>query len=227
MQTNVSPPSNPREAVPRPPGPAKNVCPDCGRAAKDGEPFCASCGHGPLPATAGDRRPFAGPASAPPTANQPVAGENAKARPIAKQECKETGVPASSPAPAASPAMTCLCGAHLLDGAKFCHACGLRVGPPSPAFRLVCKGRANGRRVVELDKDVMTIGSAGDCDVVVPGDAYASRHHAQISRVDGRFQLEDLDSSNGSFLRIRRPIALEVGDEIMVGTTAVRLEEVP
>lgn len=211
MQTNVSPPSNPREAAPRPSGPAKNGCPDCGRAAKDDESFCAACGHGPLPATAGDCRPLAGPASAPSTAIQPVAG----------QEPKEAGAPA-----AARPATTCRCGTHLLDIAKFCHACGSPVGPPAPAYRLVCRGRANGTRVVDLDGDAMTIGSAGDCDIVVPGDAFVSRHHARITRVDGRFELEDRGSSNGTFLRIRRPIAVEVGDEIMIGTTAVRLEEV-
>ena len=37
--------------------------------------------------------------------------------------------------------------------------------------------------------------------------------------------LEDLGSSNGTFLRVRRSIALEVGDEIAIGRNVFRLEQ--
>lgn len=37
--------------------------------------------------------------------------------------------------------------------------------------------------------------------------------------------LEDLGSTNGTFLRIKKPLRLEVGDEFLVGATLVRVEQ--
>lgn len=68
------------------------------------------------------------------------------------------------------------------------------------------------------------IGQAADCDIVIANDPFVSRHHARLARVGDRWTLEDAGSSNGTLLRVRRPIPLEPGDEIVLGTTTLRLE---
>jgi len=77
---------------------------------------------------------------------------------------------------------------------------------------------------VALDGEEIILGSDPQCDLVLQHDAYVSRRHARITR-DGDFVfIDDLSSSNGTFLRVRRSIALEPGDELLMGTTVLRLE---
>lgn len=57
-------------------------------------------------------------------------------------------------------------------------------------------------------------------------DAEVSRRHARISAHDGAAYLEDLRSSNGTFVnerRVRQGIGLHPGDVIDVGTTRIAL----
>ncbi len=51
-----------------------------------------------------------------------------------------------------------------------------------------------------------------------------SRRHAQISFRNGRGRLEDLGSSNGTFLRLRGPHGLISGDLIRLGDELLRFE---
>lgn len=76
-------------------------------------------------------------------------------------------------------------------------------------------------RMFALDGPSMTIGRDPDCAIWidVPG---VSRRHAAISRDDARgaFVIEDLDSTNGTFVagkRLRTPAALGDGQTIQVG----------
>jgi pSer/pThr/pTyr-binding forkhead associated (FHA) protein len=73
--------------------------------------------------------------------------------------------------------------------------------------------------------DELSIGKAADCNMVIADDDYVSRRHARLVKSDGMVFLEDLGSSNGTFLRVRRPIVLEPGDEIVVGTCSLRFDE--
>jgi pSer/pThr/pTyr-binding forkhead associated (FHA) protein len=57
-------------------------------------------------------------------------------------------------------------------------------------------------------------------------DAEVSRRHARVSAHDGVAYLEDLRSSNGTFVnerRVRQSIELQPGDMIDVGTTRIAL----
>jgi FHA domain len=59
-------------------------------------------------------------------------------------------------------------------------------------------------------------------------DAEVSRRHARFELRDGIVFIRDLESRNGTFLngrRITEPIELRVGDEIDVGTTRLRVED--
>ena len=89
-----------------------------------------------------------------------------------------------------------------------------------------------GQRVLQVPEMALdtlvfdfVIGKDEGCDLVLDGDAYVSRRHARLRLEDDLVFLDDLGSSNGTLLRIRRPIALEVGDEILVGTSVIRLEQ--
>jgi len=77
---------------------------------------------------------------------------------------------------------------------------------------------------VELDLEV-AIGRQ-DGDLVVE-DPEVSRRHAVLRRSGGSVVVEDLDSTNGTFVngeRIRSPIAVGPGDQIRVGQTTLEIE---
>jgi pSer/pThr/pTyr-binding forkhead associated (FHA) protein len=51
-----------------------------------------------------------------------------------------------------------------------------------------------------------------------------SRRHAAVKRVGARAKLEDLSSSNGTFLRVRGDRELKSGDVLRVGDQLMRFE---
>jgi len=88
---------------------------------------------------------------------------------------------------------------------------------------VVKTGPEAGRRV-ELDLEV-AIGRQ-DGDLVVE-DAEVSRRHAVLRRSGGSVVVEDLDSTNGTFVngeRIRSPITVGPGDQVRVGRTMLEIE---
>jgi pSer/pThr/pTyr-binding forkhead associated (FHA) protein len=78
---------------------------------------------------------------------------------------------------------------------------------------------------VALDRPLL-IGRAEDADLVL-SDSEVSRHHARVSpSSDGAAIVEDLGSSNGTFLNHRElqlPARLIAGDELLIGVTLVEL----
>ncbi|MCG8592670.1 MAG: FHA domain-containing protein [Proteobacteria bacterium] len=83
---------------------------------------------------------------------------------------------------------------------------------------LVFVGGADVGRKVFLHGRVITLGSLSENDIVIPSDA-ASRRHARIVQDPDEVKLEDLDSSNGTFVNgnaIRRA-RLHPGDRIRIG----------
>ena len=88
---------------------------------------------------------------------------------------------------------------------------------------MVKTGPEAGRRV-ELDLEV-AIGRQ-DGDLVVE-DPEVSRRHAVLRRSGGSVVVEDLDSTNGTFVngeRIRSPITVGPGDQVRVGGTTLEIE---
>jgi pSer/pThr/pTyr-binding forkhead associated (FHA) protein len=79
----------------------------------------------------------------------------------------------------------------------------------------------------ELDSSAVTLGRSAENDLVLDTDEFASVNHARIEpRRDGVW-LEDLDSTNGTFLngvKLTRPRKLTPGDVIRVGETDLRYE---
>ena len=61
----------------------------------------------------------------------------------------------------------------------------------------------------------------------LPDDTYVSQLHARVFQADGPLFVEDLGSTNGTFLngeRISAPTALQGGDRLQVGATVLELE---
>ncbi len=70
-----------------------------------------------------------------------------------------------------------------------------------------------------LSGETITIGRAVECDIVITSKR-VSRQHARVRREGGEVVLQDLDSTNGTFLnneRVMEPTALHDGDHISVG----------
>lgn len=77
-------------------------------------------------------------------------------------------------------------------------------------------------RTHDLTGDVTTIGRAIENEIVISGKRI-SREHARVRREGWRVILEDLGSTNGTFLneqRILEPMQLRDGDHIKVGDVA-------
>ncbi len=86
-------------------------------------------------------------------------------------------------------------------------------------FRLVVKTGPNPGVAFDLSKEVTLLGRDVTNDIAL-GDAEVSRQHARLTRTPGGFVLEDLGSTNGSFVngeRLVAPRVLSAGDLIGVG----------
>jgi predicted component of type VI protein secretion system len=91
----------------------------------------------------------------------------------------------------------------------------------SSAFRIIVRTGPNPGTVTELTKEVSLIGRDVTNDVVI-GDAEVSRQHARVTRTPGGYVLEDLGSTNGTFVnseRLTTPRVLNPGDLIALGET--------
>jgi hypothetical protein len=79
----------------------------------------------------------------------------------------------------------------------------------------------------ELNSAQLTVGRGGQNDIALASDDYASARHARFEpRQDGVW-VQDLGSTNGTFLngvRLERPRRLTPGDIVRVGETDLRFE---
>jgi pSer/pThr/pTyr-binding forkhead associated (FHA) protein len=61
-------------------------------------------------------------------------------------------------------------------------------------------------------------------DIVFPDDEFMSRRHASLTRHGNRVRLEDLHSSNGTYVRLRGEREIQSGDVLRVGDQVLRYE---
>ena len=104
---------------------------------------------------------------------------------------------------------------------------------PQPAARelgrlvVVSSPTFENGEVFSLDSHPLTIGRAAGNDVSMPDDEYASGRHARVEpRRDGIW-VEDIGSTNGTFvngIRLTRERKLTPGDVVRVGETDLRFE---
>ncbi len=76
-----------------------------------------------------------------------------------------------------------------------------------------------------LNGDPVIIGRGSDCQIKLDDD-YSSTRHARLFLSDGQWWVEDLGSTNGTYLngqRLTRPVAAEIGGSIRIGRTTLNL----
>jgi pSer/pThr/pTyr-binding forkhead associated (FHA) protein len=79
------------------------------------------------------------------------------------------------------------------------------------------------RDVWHLTRPALVLGRE-EGDVTFPDDEFMSRRHAAVKRVGATTQLEDLSSSNGTFVRVRGERELVPGDILRLGDQLLRFE---
>ncbi|HEX6130213.1 MAG TPA: FHA domain-containing protein [Actinomycetota bacterium] len=97
--------------------------------------------------------------------------------------------------------------------------------PAAPQPTTLVIGAPNARpRTVRLDAS-MVIGRAPECDLRLD-DTYLSSQHARIFGRNGSWYVEDLGSTNGTFVneqRLMAPAMVQPGDRIRVGQSTLEL----
>ena len=80
---------------------------------------------------------------------------------------------------------------------------------------------AHAGRTFDLD-DELTVGRSPGCGVAMPDDIYTSTVHARLFRHNGQLWVEDLGSTNGTYIkseRISQAMRLGKGDHLQIGST--------
>jgi len=89
------------------------------------------------------------------------------------------------------------------------------------SFRLIVRRGPQPNQIYELNKDIITLGRDITNDIVI-NDPEVSRHHCRLTRGPGGYTLEDLGSTNGSFIngqRLSGARPLNGGDVVSLGET--------
>jgi hypothetical protein len=108
--------------------------------------------------------------------------------------------------------------------------------PPPPARRTRRpRGEPRVLRIVqgpqtgdaaELEPGVVMIGRSADCQLVLDDD-YVSTRHARVVAGESGPYIEDLGSTNGTYVngaRITAPTAISLSDSLRIGKTMLKLE---
>jgi FHA domain-containing protein len=85
----------------------------------------------------------------------------------------------------------------------------------------VVQPAAQAGRTYDLD-DELTIGRSPGCGVAMPEDIYTSTLHARLFRRNDQLWVEDLGSTNGTFVnseQIKQAVRLGKGDLLQIGST--------
>ncbi|HSR29520.1 MAG TPA: zinc ribbon domain-containing protein [Anaerolineae bacterium] len=228
---------------------AKTVCPACGAEVLPGEAFCADCGASlaqpPIPP---EPVPEAEPAVEP---EAPAAGVLAEVS-APEEEAAEAALPSPPPAPVPAGPATCpACGAEAEEGDAFCSTCGYALKPvpaaepvaetpaPTPVAPVPAGPRlvvvASGAEIPLQAGDELSVGREDPVSGVYPDidltphggeDGGVSRRHARLVVEGGNYFVEDLDSTNFTFVN-KQKVAPKTrqqvtdGDEIRFGRVAL------
>ncbi|MDQ3986805.1 MAG: FHA domain-containing protein [Actinomycetota bacterium] len=101
-----------------------------------------------------------------------------------------------------------------------------RKSKKMPTRAVVVEGNAHKGKGFTLG-DELTVGRSDKCDLVLD-DAYVSQMHARIFSRGESFVLEDMGSTNGTYLNQRRitsPVELQRGDRVKIGKTVLEMRK--
>ncbi|MDP1818513.1 MAG: FHA domain-containing protein [Acidimicrobiales bacterium] len=100
---------------------------------------------------------------------------------------------------------------------------GARRGGGAPVLRVLAPPEVKGRSFPLAEE--ITLGRAAGCQVTID-DTYASQLHARVFQRDGTVYVEDLGSTNGTYLnrkKVTGPMVLQRGDKLQIGNTVLEL----
>jgi pSer/pThr/pTyr-binding forkhead associated (FHA) protein len=107
---------------------------------------------------------------------------------------------------------------------------GTRKPPPkrrgSPSHVVVTEGSNVGERA-ELDQAPILIGRGSDAAIRLDDD-YVSTRHARIAASGDQWFVEDLGSTNGTYIgtvRITQPTTITLGTQVRIGKTILELRK--
>ncbi|HWC13588.1 MAG TPA: FHA domain-containing protein [Actinomycetota bacterium] len=99
-----------------------------------------------------------------------------------------------------------------------------RKAKRAPRRAAIVEGGSTSGKNFDLDQE-LTIGRADKCHVVLD-DTYVSQVHARIFARNGSYYIEDLGSTNGTYLnrkRVAGATELQRGDRVKIGKTVLEM----
>jgi hypothetical protein len=122
------------------------------------------------------------------------------------------------------------CQAENIEGALFCEECGAKIGTASQLIDAAGTMADRGTALVLASPGGGTLDIPDKDEVVIGGmENGVSRKHAVIHRSGTDYTVEDMGSTNGTYINKKRiqphvPQAIKAGDEVRFGKLAFSLE---
>lgn len=108
---------------------------------------------------------------------------------------------------------------------QFCPESGQQTGTGQATAKLVIYTPDGDKKEAPLDGSTILIGKEEEATVKLD-DRYLSRKHCRFVATDsGEYQVEDLDSSNGTFVKMSKPVPISPGSTFLVGNCLICVEE--
>lgn len=107
---------------------------------------------------------------------------------------------------------------------------GRRSGRKSDGASKLVVASPNGGKRDRQSYDVateLTVGRAAGCQITLPADTFVSQHHARVFVREGHLFVEDLGSTNGTYLngqRVTAAMPMRRGDSLQVGRTVMEVQ---
>lgn len=136
--------------------------------------------------------------------------------------------PGRAPKPAKAPKGTKAMAASPVVAAAAVAAPGAAAPAPAPApvagQLVVVEPAAQRGRTYQVGSE-LSIGRAAGCQIAID-DTYVSQVHARVFARAGNYVVEDLGSTNGTYLnrkKVAGPMTMQRGDRLQVGNTVLEL----
>ena len=138
---------------------------------------------------------------------------------------RRQGADMTSPFAGAPVAVTALPGAAALIDAPTAAVTVPRASDRKEAQRLVITSGPKEGLEIELPSEQLAIGRSSESGLVIRDD-YTSTHHARLLLWNDGWVVQDLDSTNGTFLdgtRVTLPTLVPLNTPVTIGTTTFEL----